>query len=558
MSAIEGSGSPNRAPTAAPPRGAWHERFASIADKPGDDPEQRQRHRFLLLVGIVMSFGGVVWGGMASAAGLAMQSTIPFGYALATIANFSILSRTKNFVVARSVQVLISLLLPFLFQWSLGGFVASGAVMVWAMLSVVASFSFDDTRASVFWIGVYLVLTIASGVLEGRLPVPVVMRDPAIAPYAFTLNLVTTSAMVLGLTIFFVAQRRRAIAELAEKNRQLAESQHALIQSEKMAALGQLVAGVAHELNTPLGAIRASVGNLASAGEEVIGKLLDLLADTSPERRAEWVALVRRASLPTAPRTSREERAARKTMAARLAEAGLGDSDEVAALLIEIGLGDEGEDGPASYVGLLRADRRDELLRGAYNVTAIMRNSQNIRTAADRAAKIVFALKSYAHPGGVEGESTRASLADNLDIVLTLYHSQIKHNIDLVRDYQDPGLVDGRHDELNQVWTNLVHNALQAMDYKGRLEVSVRLDGDEVLLSVTDSGRGIPPSQVPRIFEPFYTTKAAGEGSGLGLSICRDIVEKHAGRIEVDSEPGRTRFIVRLPRMQGSPIEAEG
>ena len=190
-------------------------------------------------------------------------------------------------------------------------------------------------------------------------------------------------------------------------------------------------------------------------------------------------------------------------------------------------------------------------------MTAIVRNGNNIRTAADRAAKIVFALKSYAHPGAAGGESTRASLAENLDTVLTLYHNQIKHNVDLVRDYQDPGLVDGRHDELNQLWTNLVHNALQAMDYKGRLTVSVRLDGDEVLVAVTDSGRGIPPAQMGRIFEPFFTTKAVGEGSGLGLAISRDIVAQHGGRIEVESEPGRTRFTVRLPLRQAKAKAAD-
>lgn len=545
MSAVEAATRPE---AEAPERLSWHERFAAIADRPGDDAETRQQHRFMLLVSVVMSAGGLLWGAAALAAGLVVQATIPLGYTLITALNIAILAATKEFRVARSVQVLISLLLPFLFQWALGGFVSSGAMMLWAMLSVTASFSFDDTRVSIFWTLAYLALTVVSGVLEGRLPVPEIMRDPAIAPFTFTINVFAASATALGLTIFVVEQRRRAIVELGQKNRQIAESQQALIQSEKMAALGQLVAGVAHELNTPLGAIRASVENLTTATDAVIGDHIVRLADTPPDLRAEWVGLVRRASARNTPRTSREERAMRRAMVERLETAGLPDPDAVATLLVEIGLDADDGHALAAIRGILGAPTREVLLRGAYDVTAIVRNGENIRIAADRSAKIVFALKSYAHPGGAEGQRIRASLADNLDTVLTLYHSQIKHHIDLVRDYRDPGVVEGRHDELNQVWTNLVHNALQAMDYDGRLEVSVRVEGSDALVSVTDSGRGIPPAQVPHIFEPFFTTKAAGEGSGLGLSICRDIVRKHGGRIDVESEPGRTCFVVRLPR----------
>ncbi len=111
-------------------------------------------------------------------------------------------------------------------------------------------------------------------------------------------------------------------------------------------------------------------------------------------------------------------------------------------------------------------------------------------------------------------------------------------------------------DELNQVWTNLIHNAVQAVGGNGDILIETRLQGTEIDVIVEDNGPGIPPEVMPRIFEPFFTTKAKGEGTGLGLGIVRQIVEKHGGRIDVESRPGCTRFTVRLP-VSGPPVPVE-
>jgi signal transduction histidine kinase len=101
--------------------------------------------------------------------------------------------------------------------------------------------------------------------------------------------------------------------------------------------------------------------------------------------------------------------------------------------------------------------------------------------------------------------------------------------------------------ELNQVWTNLIHNAAQAMGHRGELLIETTVEGGDVEVAIQDSGPGIPAAALPRIFEPFFTTKVKGEGTGLGLSICARIIEKHGGTMRVESEPGRTRFVIRLP-----------
>lgn len=519
-------------------------RVAAIADRAGDDHEEKLKHRFLILTGVLMSGGGLMWGTLAAASGLMLQSAIPYGYAVATIVNFTFLNATKRFGLARTFQISISLLLPFLFQWSLGGFHASGCVMIWAMLSLVASLSFEAVGSAVRWLVFYLVFTVVSAMIDARLPVPDVLRDGHLATLFFAVNLTVVSSVVFVLTLFFVRGRHDALQMLEEKNRLVKESQHALVQSEKMAALGQLVAGVAHELNTPLGAIQASVGNLRHAVAQAVTEAPTVLGGLADEARAGFVSLLAAgAESSSSPKTSREERGLRRRLKTELTALSFADPSSVASTLVDIGIQDIGP-----HVTLLKSGDGDAILRTAYDFVSLKRNSENIGVAAERASKIVFALKSYAHPGGADGAAVQDKLTSNLDTVLTLYHNQLKRGVELVREFEDEGDVVARHDELNQVWTNLVHNALQAMDYSGTLTVRVAGNEDSATVTIIDDGPGIPEDTRARIFEPFFTTKAQGEGSGLGLAICRDIVVKHDGEMNVRSEPGRTEFSVTLPR----------
>jgi signal transduction histidine kinase len=158
----------------------------------------------------------------------------------------------------------------------------------------------------------------------------------------------------------------------------------------------------------------------------------------------------------------------------------------------------------------------------------------------------VFALKSYARYD-TTGEKIEINITDGIETVLTLYHNQLKQGVEVIRNYADLPAVLCYPDELNQVWTNLVHNALQAMNNKGTLTIDATQQDTRVLISITDSGKGIPPEIKSKIFEPFFTTKPAGEGSGLGLDIVKKIIEKHEGTIEVKSVPGQTTFTVSIP-----------
>ena len=197
------------------------------------------------------------------------------------------------------------------------------------------------------------------------------------------------------------------------------------------------------------------------------------------------------------------------------------------------------------YISILKTDKGEEILENVYELSSIYSSSENISIAAERASKVVFALKSFAHFDKT-GEPVEADITEGIETVLTLYHNMLKQGIELEKDFRAKPVIKCFPDELNQVWTNLIHNAIQAMDGKGKLKIKIDEDDKNVIVSVTDSGRGIPEEIKDRIFEPFFTTKPQGEGSGLGLDIVRKIIEKHKGKIEFESVAGRTEFRVLL------------
>ncbi|MDY7013343.1 MAG: ATP-binding protein, partial [Cyanobacteriota bacterium] len=188
-----------------------------------------------------------------------------------------------------------------------------------------------------------------------------------------------------------------------------------------------------------------------------------------------------------------------------------------------------------------------QILDTVYQLASVRESAQTISTATDKAAKVVFALKTYVRCDP-SAEKIVAKVTEGLETVLTLYHNQLKHKVEVIRRYEDnlPAIAC-YPDELNQVWTNIIHNALQAMDHRGTLTLEVWQQDRHLCVSITDSGPGIPLEIQDKIFQPFFTTKPAGEGSGLGLDIVGKIVEKHQGRIELESAPGRTTFRIWLP-----------
>ncbi|MBE9125432.1 MULTISPECIES: AAA family ATPase [unclassified Coleofasciculus] len=369
---------------------------------------------------------------------------------------------------------------------------------------------------------------------------------------AFTANRLEVLQLLSGQAAIAIENARlyaHLEAKVAERTQELSQTlnylqatQNGLIQSEKMAALGQLIAGVAHEINTPLGAIRASANNTATALSESLIQLPQLLQRLNSHQQVHFFTLLEHSLESNTHITSKEKRQFKRTLTRQLEDNGIDKPRRIADTLTDMGIYQEIE----LFLPLLKDSDADWMLQLAYNLVRLQSNSKNILTAVERASKVVFALKNYARYDHT-GEKQLVQLTEGLETVLELYNNQLKHGVEVMRAYQPLPPIWCYPDELIQVWTNLIHNAVQAMESKGLLELEVFESEGEAVVQVTDSGCGIPPEIQVKIFEPFFTTKPAGEGSGLGLDIVYKIIDKHQGRIEVESKPGRTIFKVSLP-----------
>ncbi len=332
-------------------------------------------------------------------------------------------------------------------------------------------------------------------------------------------------------------------AELENTIQNLKDTQSQLVQSEKMGALGHLIAGIAHEINTPIGAINASVGNIATSIDASMQNLFTLFTKLSKRELIYFLRILNMIDVKKHTLTSKEKRTHKKEIRKILDDKGIANSYSLTELIIYLNLYDDID----RLIPMLDIDDPEYIMSSIKNIYSVRKNSENIKLAIDKASKIVFALKKFSHKDQ-GGDKEKANLVDNIETVLILLHNRLKQGIEVVKDYEEIPLINCFPDELVQIWTNLIANSIQAMENEGQLTITIKNMGERIKVSIADNGTGIPDDIKEKIFEPFFTTKKAGEGTGIGLDLVVKIVEKHNATLELDSKVGvGTTFTITLP-----------
>ncbi|XDD49743.1 PAS domain S-box protein [Leptospira sp. WS92.C1] len=337
---------------------------------------------------------------------------------------------------------------------------------------------------------------------------------------------------------------QEAVYNLEKIMKELKGAQNQLLLSEKLAALGQLAAGMTHELNTPLGAIVSSNRAILEILQKEIKEISKILADLNQDDSENFAILLEESLKDASQSEIIPNRGLKKELIQLFMDAKFKDYDSLTNAVLDAGVYRLGN----RLLGLLKTEKRLDILTAISSFSTIVRLSNVISIASGKASHVVDALKNYLNPGVTEFEDEilPVNIKSEIETILTLYHAKIKYGVEIIQNYQTDELCLGNENKLNQVWINLLNNGLQSMDYQGRIEIGIEKQDSWIITSFTDSGSGIPESVRDKIFEPFFTTKKQGEGIGLGLDICKKIIEKMGGRIEFESVPGRTKFSVWL------------
>ena len=288
-----------------------------------------------------------------------------------------------------------------------------------------------------------------------------------------------------------LSERTRQKRDLEDALKKLQLTQSQLLQSEKMASIGQLAAGVAHEINNPIGFINSNMTSLGSYFEDIMRLL---------KRYEEGF------------------------------EAICPDSEEAAAFKRDV-------------AGIKEEIDYGFLIEDIENVIA-----ETIE-GTERVAKIVQDLKSFSHVD--QAEKKYVDINSGIESTLNIVRHELKYKAEVIKEYGELPEVECYPQQLNQVFMNLLVNASQAIEKAGKIMIKTWSEGDKVFVRISDTGKGIPPQVIGRIFEPFFTTKPVGSGTGLGLSISYNIIRNHGGNITFESEVGKgSSFTIEIPVRQ--------
>jgi len=320
-----------------------------------------------------------------------------------------------------------------------------------------------------------------------------------------------------------------------------------LRQSEKMAQLGTLTAGIAHELNNPAAAAQRGTSQLNLEVAKLLDTQIELsklsMSTESWDRLDHLISLIREKASQHEDIDALERSDREYEIEDWLNAHGIPEAWEIAPTLVNLGFAEDQLDKLTVDFPADQFPKVVAWMDASFNTFSLL---EEINQGSERISEIVKSLKTYVYLD--QAPIQAVDIHEGLNNTLVMLRHKLKEGVKVTRNYAE-GLpkIQAYGSELNQVWTNIIDNAIDAMNGKGEISITTHQEGDWVIVEIEDNGPGIPDDIKEKIFSPFFTTKAVGKGTGLGLNISYKIIEKHAGEVKVFSKPGKTRFQVSLP-----------
>ncbi len=325
----------------------------------------------------------------------------------------------------------------------------------------------------------------------------------------------------------------------------LKQTQDQLIFSEKKAVLGQLAAGLSHEVNTPLGAIKSSTRTLRNQLDEILKAISGEIIEWDSKEVEAFKVLILGIQKDKEGMFLSADRHLRNIVKAGLVENGINNPELFSHYFMELKFHPEDLE---KFIKILKLKHGYGIVTTASIISTLYSIGEVIESSEEKMSVVIKSLRALAYTES-EGVLTAVNPAESIDNVLKLYFTKTVGNVAIAKFYNSEKKIICFEDQLNLIWINLINNALQAMRYSGRLEIKINEVPDGLSVSFTDTGPGIPEEIQSMIFNSFFTTKKYGEGSGIGLNLVKNILNRIDGDVTFSSIPGNTVFSILFRRI---------
>ncbi|WP_210410669.1 ABC transporter substrate-binding protein [Leptospira yanagawae] len=336
---------------------------------------------------------------------------------------------------------------------------------------------------------------------------------------------------------------------------ELREAQSKLLTSEKLATIGNVTAGMAHELNNPLGAIVSTNSGIADFFHKELNSIIHQLVLFSKEDRERFFLLIKGyTNIQIDLLSGKKEREFKKDLKMKMVSILNKQEDLIEEDFLDLLIDSLAYTLEEKLNWILESSNAAKILELGSKIANVYRSNSIISLASEKSTQVVKTLKNYLLTDDASHKEERnIDIVQGIETILTLYNYQTNNRVKFIKEFRSHRKGKGNQDLFQLVWVNLLNNALYAIGNQGTIEIESKDDGPWIVVSFIDGGMGIPEELKDRIFDPFFTTKKEGEGLGLGLGICRKVMEKMGGHIQFESRAGQTRFDVYVPADEGSP-----